>query len=148
MIVFRPALRKDVGPAIALLAADRLGATRERPDDLTPYLTVFDQMASDPNNTLVVGEIDGRIVACYQLTIIPGVTLGAARRAQIEGVRVAEDLRGQGMGRALVEDAEARARDAGATLLQLTMNASRTDSQKFYVSMGFDASHIGFKKSL
>ena len=148
MIRFRDARRDDVAAVIALLADDRLGVGRETPDDLAPYLAAFDELAGDPNNTLVVGEEGGDVVACYQITVIPGVTLGAARRAQIEGVRVARSLRGQGGGRALIADAEARARACGATLLQLTMNRDRHDSAKFYAAMGFDPSHIGYKKRL
>ena len=148
MIRFRPARREDVAAVVALLADDRLGSGRERTDDLSPYLAVFDELAGDPNNTLIVGEAGGEVVACYQITIIPGISIGASRRAQIEGVRVARALRGQGAGRALVEDAEARSREAGAVLLQLTMNRTRTDSARFYEAMGFEASHIGFKKPL
>ena len=148
MIRFRPARREDVAAVVALLADDRLGSGRERTDDLSPYLAVFDELAGDPHNTLIVGETGGEVVACYQITIIPGISIGASRRAQIEGVRVARALRGQGAGRALVEDAEARSREAGAVLLQLTMNRTRTDSARFYEAMGFEASHIGFKKPL
>lgn len=148
MIVFRPARREDVGAAIGLLADDRLGATRETPDDMTPYLAVFDEMEGDPHNTLIVGEAEGSVAACYQLTVIPGITLGAARRAQIEGVRVARAMRGRGYGQALIADAEARARAAGCSLLQLTMNASRTASHRFYEAAGFVPSHTGFKKPL
>ena len=148
MIRFRAARREDVAAAIALLSDDRLGATRETPDDLTPYLAAFDEMAREPDNTLYVGEADGAVVACYQLTFITGVTLGASRRAQIEGVRVAVACRGRGYGQALLTDAETRAKDAGCTLLQLTMNTSRTASARFYKAAGFQASHTGFKKPL
>lgn len=45
-------------------------------------------------------------------------------------------------------DVEARARAAGCRVIQLTMNASRTDSEGFYESIGFTASHVGFKRYL
>ena len=41
-----------------------------------------------------------------------------------------------------------RARAGGATLLQFTTNAARTDAQRFYQRLGFTPSHIGFKKTL
>lgn len=148
MIRFRAARREDLEAIVALLADDALGATRESTDDLAPYLAVFDEIAGDPNNLVVAGELDDTVVASYQLTIIPGISIGAKRRAQIEGVRVARHLRGLGYGRALIDDAENRARAAGATLLQLTMNRTRSGSAAFYASMGFDASHTGFKKAL
>jgi GNAT superfamily N-acetyltransferase len=48
----------------------------------------------------------------------------------------------------LLADAEARARAAGCTLLQLTSNATRQDALRFYEAQGFVASHVGFKKAL
>jgi GNAT superfamily N-acetyltransferase len=63
-------------------------------------------------------------------------------------VRVAADMRGQGIGAALIADAEARARAAGCRLLQLTSNASRLRARKFYEELGFTPSHIGYKRDL
>ena len=145
---FREATREDVPDVVAMLADDVLGATRER-EGLEVYFTAFEAMQSEGNNALIVCEDDtGNIVATYQLTFISGLSLAAARRAQIESVRVASSLRGQGAGHQMFADIEARARAAGCKLIQLTMNASRTASKRFYESLGFTASHIGFKRDL
>jgi len=146
-VSFRPATRDDVPAVLALLQDDALGSQREGAE-MARYLAAFDAMMAEGANTLIVGEDAGKIVATYQLTFISGLSLRAARRAQIESVRVASALRGQGVGRAMFADAEARARAAGCTLMQLTMNASRTDSAQFYTSLGFVASHTGFKRPL
>ncbi|MCC0065105.1 MAG: GNAT family N-acetyltransferase [Defluviimonas sp.] len=147
MIRFREASRADVPAVVALLADDALGTTREG-TDLGAYLAAFDAMRAEGGNTLVVGADDGRIVATYQLTFISGLSLRASRRAQVESVRVATDRRGQGIGAAMFADAEARARAAGCRLMQLTMNASRSDARRFYERLGFTPSHIGFKRDL
>lgn len=145
---FRNATRADVPAVVALLADDPLGAQRETAD-LTPYLAAFDAMQDGDHNTLVVGEdAGGRIVATFQLTVIPGLSLRAARRAQIESIRVATDQRGTGLGGALMAEAESRARAAGCSLLQLTTNRSRVRAHAFYDRLGFEASHIGYKKPL
>ncbi len=146
-VTFREAVREDVQYIIDLLADDVLGREREL-GKLSAYEEVFDRISDDPNNTNIVGIADDVVITGYQLTIIPGLSLSAAIRAQIEGVRVATDLRGSGIGTALVADAETRARKAGATLLQLTMNRTREDSHGFYVARGFVPSHVGFKKPL
>ena len=146
-ISFRHASRADVRAVLALLTDDHLGATREG-DDLEPYHAAFDAMAHEAGNTLIVGETGGQIIATYQLTFISGLSLRAARRAQIESVRIASHLRGQGIGTAMIADAEARARAAGCTLIQLTMNRSRSDAKRFYERLGFTPSHIGFKRDL
>ena len=147
MIRFRPAKRADVPAIVAMLADDVLGKGREV-DDLSRYLDAFEAMERENNNTVYVGEQDGRVVATYQLTIISGLSLSASRRAQIEAVRVDALLRGQGAGAALIADAEERARLAGAKLMQLTTNASRKDAHRFYERLGYAPSHIGYKKPL
>lgn len=147
MIRFREARRADVAAVVALLADDDLGAARET-GALSGYVAAFDAMRAEGANHLMVGERAGKIVAAYQITFITGLSLRATRRAQIESVRVRADLRGQGIGAALIADAEARARAAGCGLIQLTSNASRDRARRFYESHGFTASHIGFKRDL
>ncbi|MDI3338588.1 GNAT family N-acetyltransferase [Defluviimonas aestuarii] len=147
MIRFREARRDDVPAIVALLRDDALGAEREGAS-LDDYYSAFDAIATEGGNTVIVGEDDGRIVATYQLTFITGLSLRATRRAQVESVRVAVDLRGQGIGQVMFADAEARARAADCGLMQLTMNADRHDARHFYERLGFTPSHTGFKRRL
>ena len=146
-VLFRDASLADVPEIVALLRDDTLGNQREG-SDLSQYQEAFRRMQGEGNNTLVVGELAGRIIATYQLTIISGLSLRAARRAQIESVRVAGDVRGQKIGEAMISDAEMRARAVGCGLMQLTMNKTRKDSARFYERLGFTPSHIGYKRDL
>ena len=147
-VSFRAATRDDVPAVLALLRDDDHGVRRET-GDLATYLDAFDTMQAEGTNTLMIGETaDGRIVATYQLTFITGLSHRATRRAQIESVRVASDLRGQGIGRQMMADAETRARAAGCRLLQLTTQSVRNRARDFYDSLGYTPSHIGFKKPL
>lgn len=146
-LFFRPAIRTDVPAIIDMLADDMLGKSREIAS-LDQYLAAFDTMQSESHNTIYVGILNNQIVACYQLTIINGLSLSAARRAVLEGVRVDADHRGQNIGQALMADAEHHARGAGCSLIQFTTNKSRTDAHRFYDRLGFTPSHIGYKKSL
>ncbi|WP_108835386.1 GNAT family N-acetyltransferase [Tateyamaria sp. Alg231-49] len=147
MVSFRDATASDLPDILALMTDDVLGAGREGLD-FAHYMSAFERLQSEPDNHLIVGVHDGRIIATYQLTFISGLSLQAARRAQIETVRVASDLRGQKIGEAMIADAEARARAAGCALMQLTMNKSRTDTARFYQRLGFTPSHIGYKRDL
>lgn len=146
-VTFRPAERHEVGVIVALLQDDMLGSAREG-SDLDTYLAAFDRMTTEGGNRLIVGIDGNQVVATYQLTFISGLSLRAARRAQIESVRVSSDLRGQGIGHRMIEDAVQRAKEAGCSLIQLTMNKSRTDSARFYGDLGFTPSHIGYKRNL
>jgi GNAT superfamily N-acetyltransferase len=146
-VVFRPARREDLPAIVGLLAEDAMGARRET-GDLRDYEAAFDAIAAEAGNHVIVAERAGEIVATYQMTLISNLSLRAARRAQIEGVRVAAHLRGQGIGAQLMADAEARARAGGAELLQFTANKARKRAHGFYLRAGYEASHEGFKKTL
>lgn len=147
MIRFRPASADDVSAVVALLADDVLGATREG-QQAGAYLAAFTRMLGEGNNHLIVGEETGRIIATYQITYITSLSLTATRRAQVESVRVAANLRGRGIGAKLMHDAEARARKAGCSLIQLTTHRTRLDAHRFYERLGFTPSHIGYKRDL
>ncbi len=147
MIRFRPATEADIPAVVALLADDVLGRSREG-NDPGAYVAAFRAMLAEGNNHLIVCEDDGRVLATYQIAFISGLSLRAARRAQVESVRVAAEVRGRGIGAALMADAEARARAAGCTLMQLTTNRTRADAHRFYERLGFTASHIGYKREL
>ena len=131
---------------LALLRDDEYGVQRET-DPIATYLEAFDRMQEEGANNLIVGhDPSGRLVATYQLTFITGLSHRGTRRAQIESVRVARDLRGQGIGKAMMVDAEHRARQAGCRMLQLTTMAGRNNAQAFYDSIGYQPSHIGYKR--
>jgi GNAT superfamily N-acetyltransferase len=146
-IVFRKAERRDVPAIVGLLADDALGAKRERLEEPLPdsYYRAFDAMAAQTGNEMIVGETGGRVVACLQLSITHGLARQGRVRATIEAVRIASDLRGQGLGERLVSVAIERARAAGAGLVQLTTDNSRKDAHRFYERLGFKASHVGMK---
>lgn len=147
---FRDATEADLAAIVALLADDPLGAAREAPAaELTPaYAEAFAAIAADANNRLIVADDGGAVVGCLQLTFIPGLTYTGGWRAQIEGVRIAQSQRGQGLGRAMFEWAIEEARARGCRLVQLTTNKTRPDTLRFYESLGFTASHEGMKLDL
>ncbi|WP_405658505.1 GNAT family N-acetyltransferase [Streptomyces sp. RK9] len=144
----RPAVPDDIPAIVAMLADDPLGAQRESPDDLTPYLSAFQRLAEDPNQNLVVAVREGRVVGTLQLTIVPGLSRKGAVRSIIEAVRVHADERGSGLGTRFIEWAVDESRRQGCQLVQLTSDVKRTDAHRFYERLGFTASHVGFKLQL
>ncbi|WP_159769953.1 GNAT family N-acetyltransferase [Streptomyces sp. HM190] len=144
----RPAAQDDIADIVAMLADDPLGAQRESPDDLTPYLTALERLSSDPHQHLVVAVRNGRVVGTLQLTVIPGLSRRGSTRSIIEGVRVHADERGSGLGTHLIEWAIAESRRQECQLVQLTSDITRTDAHRFYERLGFEATHVGFKLPL
>ena len=144
----RPVTTDDIPAIVAMLADDPLGAQRESPDDLSPYLAALERLSGDPNQILRVAERDGRVVGTLQLTIVPGLSRKGATRSIIEGVRVASTERGSGLGTILLEWAIEQSRQLGVDLVQLTSDATRNDAHRFYERLGFVGSHVGFKRGL
>ncbi|WP_369170626.1 N-acetyltransferase family protein [Streptomyces sp. R28] len=144
----RAAGADDVPAIVGMLADDPLGAQRESPDDLTPYLAALERLSNDPNQHLVVAAREGRVVGTLQLTVIPGLSRRGATRSIIESVRIHADERGSGLGTQLIEWAVAESRRQNCQLVQLTSDNTRTDAHRFYKRLGFTASHVGFKLTL
>ncbi len=148
--VFRRASRDDVPAIVRMLADDALGAKREAFVSPLPesYYVAFEAIDRDPNNELVVAELDGRIIGILQMTFIPYMTYRGSWRALIEGVRVDSAARSSGVGRKLFTWAIDRARQRDCHLVQLTSDKARPDAIRFYESLGFVASHEGMKLHL
>jgi ribosomal protein S18 acetylase RimI-like enzyme len=144
---FRRAARGDLPAIVALLADDTLGAMRENAT-LPPasgYVAAFDEITRDDNQFLLVAEMDARVVGTLQITIIPGLSHQGSRRGQVEAVRIASDHRNNGLGRRFLAHAIGICRARGCRTLELTTSNARTGAQRFYESLGFEASHKGYK---
>lgn len=149
-LLFRDATKNDLAQIVDLLANDNLGSQRE--DASKPlnsaYLRAFEQISADSNNQLVVVESDEKIAGILQITYIPYLTYIGSWRCLIEGVRVHKDFRGQGLGTKLFEWAIQQAKEKDCKIVQLTSDKQRSDAIRFYESLGFKATHEGFKLKL
>ncbi|WP_420406310.1 GNAT family N-acetyltransferase [Nisaea sp.] len=149
-IIFRRAAEADLPAIIAMLADDDLG--RQREDTSVPvadcYQEAFTAIDQDGNQLLAVAEREGEIVGTLQLTFLPGLSHQGLWRGQIESVRVSSKIRGGGVGRQMLDWAIATCKARGCRIVQLTSDKSRTDAIRFYESLGFTASHEGFKLKL
>ncbi len=146
-MIIRVATEADIDAIARLLADDGLGHGREAPGD-PAYADAFAAMSAQPGNVYLVAEANGALIGCLQLTVIHGLSRKGASRAQIEGVRVHADHRGQRVGEALFNAAFERATAAGCALVQLTTDRQRADALRFYERLGFTASHWGMKRAL
>jgi len=149
-LVFRKALLADIPDLVSMLSDDELGALRE--DSSRPlnqkYLQAFSEIDSDANNELTVVESDDEVVGMLQLTFIPYLTYIGSWRCLVEGVRVHSDHRGQGLGAKFLQWAIERARERDCGIVQLTSDKKRPSALRFYESLGFEATHEGFKLRL
>lgn len=146
-VAFRSANPEDLEAIVRMLADDDLAQSRESTGGVVTeaYRMAFAAIDRDNQNHLIVGELDGRVVAVLQLTFIPNLTYNGGWRAQIEGVRVDRTLRGKGVGRRVIEYAVERAKGRKVAIIQLTTDKRRPEVVQFYESIGFRASHEGMK---
>lgn len=144
---FRPARLEDLARVVELIADDVVSAERTGAFD-GRHLAGFEAIEADPNNELVVAELDGKVIGTMQLTYVPGISRHGGTRLLVEAVRVDARLRGGGIGRQMMLWAHERGRARGCVLVQLTSDKRRADAHRFYRSLGYEQSHEGFKLSL
>jgi GNAT superfamily N-acetyltransferase len=150
VVEIRPASAGDVPDIARLLWDDEYGRDRESTasQDEASYLSAFHQIESDPNSEVFVATLDGAVVGCLQLTIIPGLSYRGIYRALVEDVRVDRRCRSRGVGSLLLSTAEARATERGCRMIELFVHADRNDAHRFYESAGYVGAHRGFRKKL
>ena len=149
-LIFRKAKKNDLDAIVDLLLNDILGRARESIDEssMKKYLSAFEKIDSDPNQYLMVCELNDQIVATCHLTLMPSLTFCGSLRLQIEAVRVHPDFRNKKIGTQMIKKAIDFAKENEVGIVQLTMNAERKEAQNFYEKEGFKATHVGFKLDL
>ena len=146
-LTFREAALADLERVVELIADDAVAAGRTGSYG-EPHIRAFEAIAASPDNELVVAESDGAVIGVMQLTFIPGISRNGASRLLVEAVRVSSELRGQGIGRRLMDHAHERGRARGCALAQLTSDKQRPEAHRFYRGLGYEQSHEGFKLPL
>ena len=146
-IIFRQASEADLVSIVRLLADDCIGATREKPLEplVDAYRNAFKAISADKNQLLAVAVADKTVVGTLQISFIPGISRTGMWRGQIEAVRIKEKFRSEGLGRKMLEWGIERCIERNCGLVQLTADKNRPKAHLFYESMGFIASHEGYK---
>lgn len=80
---------------------------------------------------ILIAELEGEVIGY-------SVCWAVGDQAELGNLAVAEEARGRGVGRRLLEAAMARARARGAAEIFLEVRASNLDAQRLYRSYGFD----------
>ncbi|GAA3522664.1 GNAT family N-acetyltransferase [Aeromicrobium panaciterrae] len=147
-LLVRRALPEDLEEIMALLAQDSMHYYEEPAAVSANQRAAFDEIDTDVNQDLLVGELDGQIVCTAQVTWMRMLAADGGLYCQVEAVRTDSAMRGHGIGALLMESIEGEARRRGAARIQLTSNKERTRAHTFYERLGYVASHVGMKKYL
>jgi len=146
-LTYRAAKPEDLPFIVGLIVEDSVVATDDNPADAMhpDYTKALAAMDADPNQEMFVVEDNGQAIGCFQLSYLPGLMRRGMWRGQIEVVHVSEALRNRGYGSQMMRWALRRCREKGCGMVQLTSNKKRLDAHRFYVRLGFQQSHEGFK---
>ncbi|WP_428029928.1 N-acetyltransferase family protein [Ancylobacter sp.] len=149
-VIVAPATRADLPAIVSILARETLLGVRDstEPAAFPEYERAFDEIATDPRATLYVARLDGRVVGTFQLVFFRALLRHGTLLAHAEAVQVDPEVRGKGVGRAMMDFAIAEARRRGAGSLQLASNKQRHDAHRFYERAGFEKRLDGFKIDL
>ena len=96
----------------------------------------FARVLSHPGTTVFGVEVGGVIKAMVTLHVLPNVTWNARPYGLIENVVTAEDSRGQGLGRLVLEAAINAAWAANAYKVML-LTGQKRGAKGFYEAVGF-----------
>jgi len=147
-MLIRKATLSDV-PVIVRMTNDGGpdGKPRETLPEILPphYENTFKQIDADPTTSLMVAEIDGKIVGTFHLSFLWYLAGKGRPDAQVEAVHVAREYRSQGIGSEMMRWVISEAKKKDCRRVQLTTNRDRKDAHRFYERLGFTPSHHGMK---
>ena len=125
----RPARNEDA-PAVAALVT-QLGYDAA-PRDVAERLA---RLLARSDHRFIVAEADGRLLGWVHVELSESVDSDTF--ALIAGLVVDRSHRRQGVGAALMAEAEAWARQQGCPLMRLRSSATRTPAHRFYEGLGY-----------
>lgn len=139
----RPAQIEDAG-AIAVLSG-QLGY----PSSPASVRSRLRSLLLDPDHAIWVAENSGGSVAGWIHVFVHQV-LESDREAEIGGLVIDEDFRGQGAGKALVAQAERWARARRLKSIYVRSNIIRKSAHVFYQKRGYEVikAQLAFRKPL
>jgi GNAT superfamily N-acetyltransferase len=140
--VIRLATAADVSALLRLYA--QLSDPEQMPDRGLAS-EALEAISAQPGMHLLVAEVAGAVVGTVTLVVVPNLTHYAKPWAQVENIVVDEELRGRGLGRALLERCVELATGYGCYKVQLQSANQRLEAHGFYQGFGFQPSSVGFR---
>lgn len=140
----RPADDGDAAAIARLLVAGTREPQAEDPSAPQRYAEATRRIRR-ANGDVLVAEFGGTVAGVCEVLLLEHLQHAGGKVAEVESVHVDEDYRRHGVGAALLKAAVDWAADKGCYRVQLTSHEDRGDAHRFYASLGFVPSHVGFK---
>ncbi len=136
--------RAVAGDAGAIAAVLRQLGWEPRVEEVSARLG---QLGADERSAVLVAERDGAIAGLLTLHVVP-VLHEPGGWCRITALVVDEGARRQGAGRELVTAAEAHARTAGCSRIEVTSARHRAGAHEFYRGLGYAQASEHFLKRM
>ena len=145
-LVIRRVRAKDLDSLLPVLAQgdqhhwEALPQIFRPPEDPETTRLYISSLLLNPDNAIFAAELDGHVagVLLASLRQTPDVPVLVPRRyASIDNVVVDRELRGRGIGRALLEHAHQWAAGQGVDMVELTVWEFNENARKLYESLGY-----------
>jgi GNAT superfamily N-acetyltransferase len=141
-ILFREALEDDLPAILRLYASAWINDEEEFTlEEARQQLQVFRRY---PSYRVFVATIDGAVVGTYELLIMDNLAKRGRKSGVVEDVAVGPDLRGRGIGRAMMDHARQLCLEAGCYKFVLSSNLKREEAHRFYDALGFERHGYSF----
>jgi GNAT superfamily N-acetyltransferase len=140
-VYIRPAVLEDAPGIATLLAALGYPCSTE---DAVVRLRHF---RDEPEQQLWIAQEHGEAIAMIAIDIRYYLPLGA-RTCRITALVVLDAFQGRGIGKRLLREAEIKARQAGASRVELTTAEHREHAHQFYRACGYENASLRFVKRL
>jgi GNAT superfamily N-acetyltransferase len=131
-ITIRRAEITDAAEVSALLV--ELGYPENDPETVRRRLAAW---SAERHCEALVADVDGHVAGVVAVAAIPYLER-EGRWGRIVALVVAEAHRGNGIGRRLMEAAEAVAREHGCVTVELSSAVRRADAHAFYERLGYE----------
>lgn len=131
VIHVRPVGRADAARLGVLLGP--LG----HPAELPELHERLDMWLGEPASSLLGADDDGVLVGAVALHVCP-LLERTGRLGRVLALAVDDRYAGQGLGRCLLEAAEAAAREAGCVLMEVASSRRHASTQQLYRELGYE----------
>ena len=117
------------------------------PCEIDDALERIGAILDNDRQALIVARRDGAVCGLIALDFMYYLPLGTTT-CRVTALVVTATAQGLGIGRALLKEAERRARVGGAARIELTSGSQRTEAHAFYRACGYSDGTVRFVKSL
>lgn len=140
-ILVRLAAHADV-PDLIRLYAQLIPDVRPTQGDVE---TALARIADDPDRSvIIVGEVEGAVVATCQLIVYDNLIRSPKRKAVIDSVVVDEPVRNHGIGSAMIHWGLDELKRRGCAIIYVSSASVREVAPRLYKSAGFETFGTAF----